>query len=516
MNDAEVALESTVAALADSQDQLVFLQQAVGRAVNARGVEDLLILLEDALELLGAEGTALYVNGFWVGTVPAWLADEAPPERLTYTLAGTHPDAPAAFLGVPFERGWVAFWTTAGTFQSGDGRLAQTLANLISSTLDAIWLRERQLQQDIEHHDQALAARIWRYVVPEHLSAPKNYQLASLSQPALQVGGDFHVAVDGWVVVGDVSGKGIAAALFTGMFVSALRLAVQHADMGAAIAGVLHPQLESAGMLATVVAVRLQPNGTFEYFNMGHPPILVRRAGGQIESLGPTAPPLGTFAFDSYPTERGQLYPGDMMFLYSDGLNEAQRLSPEEKLELFGLWKVRHTLAHAAETPTLALPHLTQALNGWDVVDDLTMVLLQYVPQAPARPEGNSVLELHLPADTAQLAALGTFIRDACHDLDQPGLPELAVTELAVNAIVHGGARHLLAIVRRVPGGCLVTLEDDGRAFDPTAQEEKVAGELREGGYGLLIVRRSASELHYRRRFDWNSIELTYLRGASL
>ena len=509
------ALESTVAALADSMDQVVFLQQAVGRAVHARGLPDLLTLLQDALTLLGAESCALNVGGQWVGEVPLWLAAQSAPTRLSFTVSPGQPDAPPCFLGVPFGASWLAFWKQSGTFSTGDARLAQTLADLIASTVEALRMRERQLQQDIEDHDRELAARIWRHLVPEQLDAPPHYRLASLSQPALQVGGDFQISLGNWIVVGDVSGKGISAALFTGMFVSSLRLAIAHDDMGAAIARALHSQLEAAGMLATLAAVYVEPNGTFRYFNMGHPPILIRRASGQIESLGATAPPLGTFVQDAYPVRLGRFDPGDLMCLYSDGMNEAQRVTATHEFEMFGLWKVRHTLAHAAATPEAALHDLNAALGGWDVVDDLTLVLLQYAPTPNPSSEANTVLELHLAADTSQLASLGGFVRGACQQMAEPGLPEVAVTELAVNAIVHGGATHMLVLVRALEDGYLVTFEDDGAPFNPAQQAELPAGELREGGYGLLIVRRSASDMHYRRRRDWNSTELTYLRGVS-
>ncbi len=64
------ALESTLAALADSYDQLVFLQQAVDRALKATGMPDLLNLITDAQNLMGAGGFALSLAGRWVGAVP--------------------------------------------------------------------------------------------------------------------------------------------------------------------------------------------------------------------------------------------------------------------------------------------------------------------------------------------------------------------------------------------------------------------------------------------------------------
>lgn len=133
----------------------------------------------------------------------------------------------------------------------------------------------------------------------------------------------------------------------------------------------------------------------------------------------------------------------------------------------------------------------------------------------PSRPP-NPPERLELSADTSQLASLGIFVKGACSRLPRPGLPEVAVTELAANAIRHGGAAHLSIQVAEQEGGYLLTFEDDGAPFDPTVVSLLPAGELREGGYGLMIVRRSTAHVQYRRRGHWNSLDLYYAIGDSL
>ncbi|ULH17754.1 serine/threonine-protein phosphatase (plasmid) [Deinococcus sp. KNUC1210] len=390
MNDTLQALESTVAALADSYDQLVFLQHAVNRAVNATGLPDLLSLLHDAQALMEAGGSAMHVAGTWVGEVPDWLAAQQRPSFRAFEVAVSSDCAPAAFLGVPFgtdalEGGWLAFWDKAGAFSAGDARLAENLAALIASTLSALRTRQQQLQQELEEHDRQLATRIWRNLVSERLPAPAHYEVAVLSQPAAQVGGDFQFALGNWIMVGDVSGKGIGAALFTGMFVSSLRLAVLQEDVGAAIAVAVHAQLEAAEMLATLAVIHVQDDGSFRYLNMGHPPLLIRRADGSTELLKATAPPLGTFALPQYPMTLGRLAPGDLLCLYSDGVSEAQRTGPGGTLELFEVQGVEQTLMGAA-SPDHGLELLSQALQTWEIQDDLTVVLVQYRPEPLHRP----------------------------------------------------------------------------------------------------------------------------------
>jgi len=532
------ALESTVAALADSYDQLVFLQHAVHRAVNATDLSDLMSLTHDAQVLMEAGGSAMYAAGHWNTEVPGWLVSQPTPSRRVFELDVPTADAPAAFLGVPFgtgmlEIGWIAFWDKSAAFTAGDARLAENLATLIASTLGAFQTRQRQLHQELEEHDRLLATRIWRNLVAERLPAPAQYLLVSRSQPAAQVGGDFQFALGDWIMVGDVSGKGIAAALFTGMFVSSLQLAVLQEDVGAAIAVAIHAQLEAAEMLATLAVIHLQEDGGFKYLNMGHPPLLIRRADGSTEALKATAPPLGTFALPRYPMLTGQLAPGDLLCLYSDGISEAQRDRADGTLELFKVSGLERTL-NAARNPEHGLELIEQALQGWNVQDDLTVVLVQYAPEFtpaafpapsfPFTPKEPSMPEpapsqpqrLELRADTSELSTLGTFIKDACSRLPRPGLPELAVTELAANAILHGGAQHMSVQIAEEEAGYLLTFEDDGEFFDPTQATLLPPGELREGGYGLMIVQRSTDRVQYRRRAAWNSTDLYYRTGAVL
>ena len=117
---------------------------------------------------------------------------------------------------------------------------------------------------------------------------------------------------------------------------------------------------------------------------------------------------------------------------------------------------------------------------------------------------------LTFPAETAALADLGAFVRDTCSAQPQVILLELAVTEVAVNAIKHGGAAHCRLEVREHSDGLELRFADDGAPFDITAAEAKPMGELRESGYGAGIVQKAATRLHYAHRDGWNTLTLTF------
>lgn len=223
-----------------------------------------------------------------------------------------------------------------------------------------------------------LASSIWRAVVSETLPPIKHYQHYLTSQPAKDVGGDFQLATDNWLAVGDVSGKGVPAALLTGMFVAAFKLAVRSHNPAKALEHALFTELESANMFTTLAAVELGGDGWLNYFNLGHPPVLIRRQDGKVESLNASAPPVGTFRLDSYPTESIRLRAGDSICMYTDGLLEAE--NPNNVKELFGLERLKSVFS-LYDDAGVAHEAIMDELTKWHLTDDLTLVVLQYRPE---------------------------------------------------------------------------------------------------------------------------------------
>jgi len=122
---------------------------------------------------------------------------------------------------------------------------------------------------------------------------------------------------------------------------------------------------------------------------------------------------------------------------------------------------------------------------------------------------------LTVRADTQHLAQIGAFVQSECATHPSVTLLDLVITELAVNAIRHGHATELTVAVRAVPGGHELTFEDDGVPFDPLQAPEQPTGELREGGYGLTLVRRIASDVTYTRSGRHNRITLLFKEANS-
>lgn len=123
---------------------------------------------------------------------------------------------------------------------------------------------------------------------------------------------------------------------------------------------------------------------------------------------------------------------------------------------------------------------------------------------------------LQVPADTAFLAQLGEFTQRHCARSSQVVLIDLVVTELATNAIRHGHARTLCVAVDDGGDEYRLTFEDDGDPFDPVSAVPRPTGELREGGYGIALVRRISKAMSYERRDGRNSVQLVFDAGGSV
>lgn len=122
---------------------------------------------------------------------------------------------------------------------------------------------------------------------------------------------------------------------------------------------------------------------------------------------------------------------------------------------------------------------------------------------------------LAFAADTAQLAELGAFLRDACAEHPRRILIELAITEVVVNAIKHGAASNIRVSVTQLDGEFKLSVADDGDYFDTSKAVSKPVGDLRTsdlrtGGYGVGIIQNASSQLTYTHQGGWGTLILSF------
>ena len=238
--------------------------------------------------------------------------------------------------------------------------------------------------------EMASAAVIQRALLPRVRDFAEESRLdvwASMT-PARDVGGDFFELVplaDGRVAlgVGDVCGKGVPAALFMGITKTLIRINLrENPDLPGAIvkANAFLADNNAGQLFATVLYAAYDPrSGALEYCNCGHLPGLIRRPGGGVETLPVGGLPVGLFEPMKMAVHKAQLRPGDLFFLYTDGVTEAE--DPETRQ--FGEGRLEGLLAkkgHGASASqwTARIEAAVRAFaRGRSQFDDITCLALR-------------------------------------------------------------------------------------------------------------------------------------------
>lgn len=232
---------------------------------------------------------------------------------------------------------------------NGNGFTPQTIANTI--LLIAIIYAVYRYMQDTLRRQGALeqelksARELQQVLIPEALPEVAGFAVTSSYRPAQEVGGDFFqiIPLDGQyagstlILVGDVSGKGLRAAMTVSLIVGAVRTVVRFLPHPAEILAELNTRLYGRlqGAFATCLVLRLDPDGHCAVASAGHPaPIVKKRETGPCETAQreidlPGSLPLGVVTGEIYQETTFVLREGDHLALYTDGLLEARNAKGE-------------------------------------------------------------------------------------------------------------------------------------------------------------------------------------------
>ena len=247
----------------------------------------------------------------------------------------------------------------------GDLLYVLTLAIIIVLRSTRISRQQAELESEI-----AAAREVQQVLVPETISALPGFTLTSAYRPAQEVGGDFFQIIplesgSTLVVLGDVSGKGLKAAMAVSLIVGAIRTVAETTSSPSEILACLNRRLYGRlnGGFSTAIAMRLDADGACTLASAGHPePFLNDR---EIEMPG--ALPLGVEPAVSYAEHSFMLGPADRLALYTDGLLEARNASGE----LFSFHRLKTLFA---ANPSAA--QATDAAVDFGQEDDITVLTL--------------------------------------------------------------------------------------------------------------------------------------------
>lgn len=282
-------------------------------------------------------------------------------------------------------------------FSPNDLAVLESVAADTASAIDSARLYREAREKAKIDHEMGLARSIQAALLrkPEVVGFADVY---AFSQPARAVGGDLvHTVVRAdnslALAVGDVSGKGISAALIMAMvqgFLGILHeLEVPVGDLPAVINRNLS-RYSVGHRYITLLASVLFPDGRLQVANAGHAPASILRADGRVESVNPHGPMLGLLDGVEWGSEEVTLEPGDLVVMISDGLTESFSPAGEE----FGLDGVEKVLkAQLGKSPMEAGQALLDAAarhrGGREATDDVTLLVLRYLPgAAPSLPPG--------------------------------------------------------------------------------------------------------------------------------
>ncbi|MEK6335801.1 MAG: SpoIIE family protein phosphatase [Acidobacteriota bacterium] len=302
-------------------------------------------------------------------------------------------------LAVPLGVGANVFGIIYADSPLADGRFTEdhlkvltTLASVAAIRVENARLTEEQIERERLEREQQVASEIQQRFLPATAPIVAGYELQGISFPCYEIGGDYYDFIqreDGKLVValGDVSGKGTAAALLMSSLHAAIHAQADiHDSLVKTISAVNRYLVDSipANRFVTLFYAQLDPkNGTLSFLNAGHNPPLIVHTGGTMEQLASGGLPLGIMPNADFREGRTKLYPGDVLVIYSDGVSEAVNPAGEE----FGPTRLYEVVARNMDASAGGIRDriesaLTKFCQGTPAADDITLVIVKRQAEA--------------------------------------------------------------------------------------------------------------------------------------
>ncbi|MBQ2210771.1 MAG: SpoIIE family protein phosphatase [Prevotella sp.] len=327
--------------------------------------------------------------------------------------------------------------------------------------------------------------------------------------PARDVGGDLYdyfLRDDRlYFCIGDVSGKSVPAALMMAVIRAMFRSETRRATTAASIIDVMNHNMSeeyTAGYFVTMfVGVLDLKTGHLDYCNAGHEAPVV--AGERLKVIRNL--PIGALADWTYEGQQMQLQPGDMLFLYTDGLTEANN----PKHQMFGRERVLQIVReHKDDTPQQLLELMDGEVRRHaadaEQSDDVTMLAIRWEPKHT----------LSLRASMEDIGKTDPFLEQVSRALSSKEAKRLrlAVEEAVANIINHGEATQITLQAAETTDALTITIEDDGQPFDPTQGSTTdfsvTPDERPAGGLGIMLLHQMTEGMSYERRQEHNVLTL--------
>jgi len=376
------------------------------------------------LRLAGGDGAALRVAASWpanwpappltlgrdAGTSPSverqaatgrkdvWF-DAGNPLRAGDPLAEIAPQGTGFAHAIAVNETLVGVLTVGRTsserqYAAGEVSVIQTFGEFLGIQIRNAQFQEEQVRTRLLRRDLEIAANIQRSLLPERLPELPGFRLAGYYRSARQVGGDYYDVLDTTdgnllLVVADVMGKGLPAAMFASIFRSLVRsrrdLAAQPGEFLAWLNRNLGGDLSHLEMFITAQLVFVDlARRRLRVAGAGHQPLLLTGAGVPLVEIDSSGPPLGIVPDLAYPETEQTLPRHARLLMFTDGLSEA-RNAQGEFLDLPPLTEWLQASARRKETAEQAQQSLVTLLRNFEQdtppADDQAFILLVEEPQ---------------------------------------------------------------------------------------------------------------------------------------
>ncbi len=437
-------------------------------------------------------------------------------------------------------------------YSTDDRRLLDNLAAQAAPALRVAQLvrqqeaeaRERQrMEQELQ-----VAQLIQQHFLPRELPQPAGWQVEAYYRPARAVGGDFYDFIelgDGrlGIVVGDVTDKGVPAAMVMAATRSLLRAAAQRLSEPSQVLErvnqLLFPDIPDRMFVTCLYGVLDPATGRLRFANAGHNLPFLRSADGAVE-IRARGMPLGLMPEMSYEEAEVQLAPGQQLLLHSDGIAEAHGANRE----MFGFPRFQALVGADAGGPGL-IGRVLAAFEaftgpGWEQEDDITLVTLQWEANADASTANTAQVTMAPPEGATrtlaefEVASQPGNEREAMRRVAEAVAPlgldparveqlKTAVSEATMNAIEHGNQNRaelpVSVRVLTVDGELKVLITDQGgeRPIPITETpdiEAKLAGTQPPRGWGMFLIQNMVDAMHVTTDERHHTVELVlHLKG---
>ena len=429
-------------------------------------------------------------------------------------------------------------------YSTDDRRLLTTLAAQAAPAIRVAQLVREQAHEAAERErleqEMRVATLIQQQFLPRELPNLPQWQIAAYYGPARAVGGDFYdfIEMPGGrlgIAVGDVTDKGVPAALVMARTHSVLRAEASRSDSPGEILAranaLLEPEMPARMFVTCLFAILEPETGRIVMANAGHNLPYIRTNDGVVE-LRATGMPLGLMPGIRYEETEGVIAPGSNVLLYSDGLVEAH----DPNRAMYGFPRLRQEMT-VDDAGSELLDRLLETLHrftgpDWEQEDDITLVTLRRASGVADEPTGGQpsgspiITAFSIPGEEGNERLAMDRVAAAVDGLGlSPARLErlkTAVSEATMNAIEYGSQGNpdvpvdvavettADAIVVRITDRALSgAVPDDAEAPDI---ELKLAGEQKPRGWGLFLIKNMVDSMDVTSDGSTQTVTLTMTR----